>query len=85
MTVKTELKPVRKIQAKIVSLSVGLNTIKVEVERLKAHPKYNKSMKMHKHALVNVLEANKASLSIGQTVAITSTRPVSKLKRWKLA
>ncbi|HSL63125.1 MAG TPA: 30S ribosomal protein S17 [Gaiellaceae bacterium] len=57
-------------------------TIVVEVAVIKAHPKYKKvvrrSRKFHAHD-----EANVAKL--GDVVRIVETRPLSKLKRWRLA
>jgi len=56
-------------------------TIVVEVEMRKAHPKYRriitKSKKFYAHD-----EENKAQM--GDVVSIEETRPLSKLKRWKL-
>ena len=56
-------------------------TITVEVDRLVKHPKYRKyvrrSSKFYAHD-----EKNQAGL--GDTVEIAETRPLSKLKRWRL-
>lgn len=56
-------------------------TITVQVERVKRHPLYHKTLrvrrKFHAHD-----EANEAR--VGDTVEIASTRPLSKLKRWRL-
>lgn len=56
-------------------------TIVVSVEYLKKHPIYHKtvrrSSRFHAHD-----EANEAK--IGDTVRIIETRPLSKLKRWRL-
>jgi small subunit ribosomal protein S17 len=60
----------------------GDKTIVVKVDVIKSHPKYKKvvrrSVKFHAHD-----EANTAG--IGDTVRIVETRPLSKLKRWRLA
>lgn len=57
-------------------------TCVVRVERTVKHPKYNKvlrrSSKFHAHD-----EGNEAK--IGDKVEIMSTRPVSKLKRWRVS
>jgi small subunit ribosomal protein S17 len=57
-------------------------TIVVMVERRYAHPLYGKqvtrSKKYHAHDETN--DAN-----IGDTVRIMETRPLSKLKRWRVA
>ena len=56
-------------------------TITVKVDRLFKHPKYRKyvrrSSKLYAHD-----EENQAGL--GDTVEISETRPLSKLKRWRL-
>ena len=57
-------------------------TIVVKVDLIKAHPKYKKvvrsTVKFHAHD-----EANSAG--VGDTVRIIETRPLSKLKHWRLA
>jgi small subunit ribosomal protein S17 len=57
-------------------------TIIVKVDVIKSHPKYKKvirsTVKFHAHD-----EANTAGL--GDTVRIVETRPLSKLKHWRLA
>jgi ribosomal protein uS17 len=60
----------------------GDKTIVVKVDMIKSHPKYKKvvrsTVKFHAHD-----EANSAG--VGDTVRIVETRPLSKLKRWRLA
>ena len=60
----------------------GDKTIVVKVDVIKSHPKYKKvirsTVKFHAHD-----EANTAG--VGDTVRIIETRPLSKLKRWRLA
>jgi small subunit ribosomal protein S17 len=60
----------------------GEKTIVVEVDVTKAHPKYKKvvrrSRKFHAHD-----ERNAAG--VGDVVRIVETRPLSRLKRWRLA
>ena len=60
----------------------GTQTIKVEVNEYRAHPKYKKRFRVTKKFLVHD-EAGKAQ--VGDQVVITQTRPISKLKHWKLA
>lgn len=60
----------------------GTQTIKVEVNEYKSHPKYKKRYRVTKRFLVHD-EAEKAQ--VGDQVVITQTRPVSKRKHWKLA
>jgi small subunit ribosomal protein S17 len=68
-------------QGTVVS-AVQDKTIVVKVDTVKAHPKYKKVMrrstKFHAHD-----EANTAK--VGDVVRIIETRPLSKLKRWRLA
>jgi 30S ribosomal protein S17 len=60
----------------------GDKTIIVKVDVIKSHPKYKKvvrsTVKFHAHD-----EANSAG--VGDKVRIIETRPLSKLKRWRLA
>jgi small subunit ribosomal protein S17 len=57
-------------------------TIVVKVDTVKAHPRYKKvvrrSTKFHAHDDGNVAK-------VGDVVRIVETRPISKLKRWRLA
>lgn len=65
---------------KVVSAS-GRKTIIVSIERRVRHPLYGKIQRMdtrcHAHD-----EAGEAS--VGDVVRITETRPLSRLKRWRL-
>jgi small subunit ribosomal protein S17 len=68
-------------QGTVVS-AVQDKTIVVQVATVKAHPKYKKvvrrSQRFHAHDERNVAK-------VGDVVRIVETRPVSKLKRWRLA
>jgi small subunit ribosomal protein S17 len=68
-------------QGTVVS-AVQDKTIVVQVATVKAHPRYKKvvrrSQRFHAHD-----ERNEAK--VGDVVRIVETRPVSKLKRWRLA
>jgi small subunit ribosomal protein S17 len=55
-------------------------TIIVRVDRLTTHPLYAKTIRVSKKYHVHD-EANEAN--VGDTVRITETRPISKLKRWR--
>lgn len=57
-------------------------TVSVAVETLVRHPLYKKRVRRSKKFLVHD-EQNEAQ--IGDTVRIIETRPISKLKRWRLA
>jgi len=67
-------------QGTVVSIS-GDKTCVVEVKERKPHPVYKKMMtsskKLHTHD-----EENKAG--VGDIVRVMETRPLSKMKRWRL-
>lgn len=71
----------RKTRIGIVSSSARDKTITVKVERKLKHPIYGKfvkqTKKLHAHDDLNVV-------GVGDTVLIMETRPLSKLKRWRL-
>jgi small subunit ribosomal protein S17 len=81
-TVKTELeRKVRKTKLGVVTSNKMDKTITVMVERKVKHPLYGKfvkkSTKFHAHD-------EKNECSIGDTVKIMESRPMSKTKRWRL-
>ncbi len=57
-------------------------TIVVNVERQFAHPLYKKYVRRTKHYYAHD-ETN--NCNVGDTVRIVETRPLSKLKRWRVA
>ncbi len=71
----------RKTKLGVVSSNKMDKTITVSVERKVKHPLYGKfvkkSTKFHAHD-------EKNECSIGDTVKIMESRPISKLKRWRL-
>jgi small subunit ribosomal protein S17 len=73
---------VRKTRVGVVVSDKGDKTVVVKVERRFAHPLYGKQMtrskKYHAHDEQN-------EYHIGDTVRITETRPLSKLKRWRVS
>ena len=77
----TETRNIRKIRVGIVTSNKMAKTITVAVERKVKHPIYgkfiNKTTKFHAHD-------EKNECSIGDTVRIMETRPLSKTKRWRL-
>ena len=77
---QTARKP-RKLQTGTVTSNKADKTITIAVERLVRHPMYEKFIrrrtKLHAHD-----ENNEAG--IGDVVEIMQTRPMSKLKRWRL-
>lgn len=82
---KKETNTLKTTNAKVVNLGAGLNTIRVEVERVMMHPKYGKAIKKHKDLLVHVKEEDKSALTVGAQVNIVEVKPISKLKKWILA
>lgn len=58
------------------------STFKAESKSYKKHPKYGKYITRHQKFLVH--SAGK-KVEVGSEVEITSSRPISKRKRWALA
>ena len=71
----------RKTEIGVVTTDRMDKTRRVELERLVAHPKYGKLMKRrticHAHDETN-------ETHVGDIVEIMETRPLSKLKRWRV-
>jgi small subunit ribosomal protein S17 len=71
----------RKVRQGVVVSISGDKTCVVEVKERKQHPVYGKMMtstkKLHAHD-----EKNEAG--VGDTVRVMETRPLSKMKRWRL-
>jgi small subunit ribosomal protein S17 len=57
------------------------NSIVVAIERRVAHPLYKKYFKRTTRLMAH---DEKSEAGIGDTVKIMETRPISKLKRWRL-
>ena len=70
----------RVLQGTVTSVSCA-KTITVLVERTFAHPKYGKFVRKHKKYHAHD-ERNEAQ--VGDVVEIMATRPMSKLKRWRM-
>jgi len=80
-TTNTEVKSNRKtVVGNVVSTKMQ-KTIVVEVERRKAHPLYRRVIRTTKKFYAHD-ENNSAH--VGDVVRLEETRPLSKLKRWKL-
>jgi small subunit ribosomal protein S17 len=77
----TEERNRRKTRQGVVVSTAGDKTCVVRVEERKKHPLYGKMMthstKFHAHD-------DKNECGVGDLVAIMETRPLSKLKRWRL-
>ena len=71
----------RKVRQGVVVSAAGDKTIVVQIKERKPHPVYGKMMrstkKFHAHD-----ENNECGVS--DTVSIMETRPLSKMKRWRL-
>ncbi len=72
---------VRKVLEGVVVSSKMNKTVVVKVSQKVRHPKYEKLVERFKKFYVHD-EENK--LQEGQTVKIMETRPISKLKRWRV-
>lgn len=77
----SEERNTRKVRQGVVVSAANDKTIVVSVAERKPHPVYKKMMtntkKFHAHD-----ENNEAG--VGDTVTIMETRPLSKMKRWRL-
>ena len=71
----------RKVRQGVVVSAAGDKTIVVQIKERKPHPVYGKMMtstkKFHAHDENN-------ECGVGDTVSIMETRPLSKMKRWRL-
>ena len=71
----------RKVRQGVVVSAANDKTIVVKIEERKPHPVYGKMMtttkKFHAHDENN-------ECGVGDTVVIMETRPLSKMKRWRL-
>ena len=81
MTSKKQTRGHRKKREGVVLKSKMNKTIVVKVMRLTQHPQYKKYIKVTKKYYVHD-EENKAK--VGDKVMIIESRPMSKLKRWRL-
>ena len=76
-----EVRNSRKVRQGVVVSAAGDKTCVVQIKERKPHPVYGKMMiaskKLHAHDEENIA-------GIGDTVQIMETRPLSKLKRWRL-
>ena len=80
-TTTTVDRKLRKERVGIVTSDKMSKSITVIVERRVMHPKYGKFVKRSSTFMAH---DEKGDAHIGDTVRISETRPVSKLKRWRL-
>lgn len=77
----TEERNSRKVRQGVVISAAGDKTCVVQIKERKPHPVYGKMMtvtkKLHAHDEEN-------ATGVGDTVQIMETRPLSKMKRWRL-
>ncbi|MBA2369724.1 MAG: 30S ribosomal protein S17 [Candidatus Protochlamydia sp.] len=70
----------RKVKKGIVVSNKMQKTVVVKVERTYSHPQYGKIVTRGKKYYAH----NETPLQIGDEVKIMETRPLSKLKRWRV-
>jgi len=71
----------RRILVGVVTSDKATKTRRVEIERLVRHPRYSKIIR--KKTVCHVHDENNES-HMGDKVEIEESRPISKLKRWRL-
>ena len=76
-----EERALRKERIGIVTSTKMAKSIVVSVERREKHPKYGKFIKKTKKFMAH---DDKNECGVGDTVRIMETRPLSKLKRWRM-
>lgn len=72
----------RKTLTGVVMSDVNDKTVVIKVERRFPHPKYGKMVRKSKRFTAH--DENN-SCSMGDTVRIIESRPISKLKRWRVS
>ena len=80
-TATMEPRNLRKERVGVVTSDKMNKSITVTVERRVMHPKYGKFVKLSSKFMAH---DEKDEAHIGDTVRIAETRPMSKLKRWRL-
>ena len=66
----------------IITSNKMAKTLVVTVHTYKNHPKYKKRYKVSRKFYAHVDDASK--FNIGDSVTIAESKPISKLKRWKV-
>ncbi|MBL7963951.1 MAG: 30S ribosomal protein S17 [Flavobacteriales bacterium] len=77
----TEARNLRKERTGIVTSNKMEKSVVVLVERRVMHPKYGKFVKRSSKFMAH---DEKKEANVGDTVRIMETRPISKLKRWRV-
>ena len=81
MTEQTNRENPRKVREGIVISNKMNATLVVAVNERVSHPKYNKTVQRTKKLYVH---DEKNDANVGDRVRVEETRPLSKLKRWRL-
>ncbi len=71
----------RKVKEGVVVSNKMQKTVSVRVERTLRHPQFDKVIRSAKKYYAHVEDLD---LQVGQKVRIVETRPLSKLKRWRV-
>ena len=71
----------RKVKEGVVLSNKMQKTVTVQVERMVQHPDFDKQITRTKKYYAHV---ENQDIQIGQRVRIEETRPISKLKRWRV-
>ncbi|WP_213358102.1 30S ribosomal protein S17 [Chlamydiifrater phoenicopteri] len=79
---ETQSRGRRKVKVGVVVSSKMMNTVVVRVERMYSHPQYSKVVRDSKRYYAHV--EGEEGVKEGDTVRIIETRPLSKLKRWRV-
>ena len=78
---ETQKRNTRKIREGVVVSNKMQKTVTVRVERTIRHPDFDKVIRRAKKYYAHV---EGVELQVGQKVQIIETRPLSKLKRWRV-
>jgi len=80
MSVETKVKS-QKVREGVVVSNKMQKTVTVRVDRTYPHPRYGKVITRSKKYYAHTEEV----IPVGQKVTIIETRPLSKMKRWRVA
>ena len=72
----------RKVRKGVVVSTKMEKTVTVRVERTMRHPQYGKVIRLSKKYYAH--DEEPGTLKEGDTVTIVETRPISKLKKWRV-
>jgi small subunit ribosomal protein S17 len=80
-TQETSKRELRRMDQGVVIADNRNKTIKVQVEYMVKHPRYNKYLRKQ---ITHHVHDEKNEAKIGDTVEIMETRPISKTKTWRM-